>query len=968
MLTTSQESLLIDTLGAMGHGPRPMETVLRALAAQPELVPSGTELAEHISSCIQDDPALNRLRASLVAWDAVDAPWTEQTLRNTRERRDRVYELIGAAPELRKAIDDRLPYAPWQRPILIAVRHSRWYDDQVQSGRDFYWSRYRDYLEKVRGFRSTPLQQLGEDTTLVVERLADPRQPEAYQSKGLVVGYVQSGKTANFTGVIAKAIDTGYRLVIVLSGVTNLLRRQTQRRVDMELVGKEQIRPNEEVDSEFDYADDPHWDRFITYGQKPVDIGGVEIIRLTGAGSQGDFRSLKHGIKTLEFEKRDRSKPLYDAANLPFAGCRLVVLKKNATVLKRLVKDIKRIGTAAFSDVPALVIDDESDQASVNTNNPQKKGGRSTVNARIGDLLRLLPRGQYVGYTATPFANVFVDPEDGADIFPKDFIHSLRRPNGYTGISDFHDLDRVFERDEDKTIENSNEAAYVRGIPRKRLEAERRHEDPDPDRLQEALDSFVLTGALKLFRARHKVASDFTHHTMLVHESQYQRDQSATQTRVDRLWSQAGYEAGNGVQRLRALYNQDFGIVSRHHATDLPFPARFEDLIGDLGEAIRRIEANEGPAYVVNGSDEANDPDFDTRNVWKILIGGAKLSRGYTVEGLTISYFRRRSNTTDTLMQMGRWFGFRAGYRDLIRLYIGREEALDKTGRQHLDLYEAFESTCRDEEAFRQQLERYAYPADGSEPITPKDIPPLVLNSHPRLKPTSKNKMFNAILLSQNFGGQWIERARLLDTDIAHNKALLTQLLEAHAFLVGDTTVTTTQRITFGACVGIVGHTTVLEFLTGYRWADRKELKLALEYLKGKDMDPKVDDWAVILPQIQSGDPAPWVVSGRQLMAVQRTRIEGRFKAFSDPNHRAVAEIIAGHTNSGQLSGEFGRGFIGQRRGAILIYPTFERHNATRPVDPHVGLAILPPDNGGVPLAHFSVRRPSKSDEAIVSV
>src|ERR1019366_6737934 len=115
--------------------------------------------------------------------------------------------------------------------------------------------------------------------------------------------------------------------------------------------------------------------------------------------------------------------------------------------------------------------------------------------------------------------------------------------------------------------------------------------------------------------------------------------------------------------------------------------------------------------------EQANDPDFYRQPIWKILVGGAKLSRGYTIEGLTVSYFRRRAGTADTLMQMGRWFGFRKGYRDLVRVYIGRAEP---AGRGDVDLYEAFEGVCRDEQDFRAQLARYAMPADGSAPLTPK--------------------------------------------------------------------------------------------------------------------------------------------------------------------------------------------------------------------------------------------------------
>src|SRR5262249_22258646 len=149
-----------------------------------------------------------------------------------------------------------------------------------------------------------------------------------------------------------------------------------------------------------------------------------------------------------------------------------------------------------------------------------------------------------------------------------------------------------------------------------------------------------------------------------------------------------------------------------------------------LGAALDDIRRGPSPVLMVNSAEGAEAPDFDGKvGVWKIIVGGAKLSRGYTIEGLTISYFRRRSAMQDTLMQMGRWFGYRSGYTDLVRLYIGRAETM---GKETIDLHQAFEAMCRDEEDFRTQLAMY----EGKGGITPKEVPALVFNSHPRLRPT----------------------------------------------------------------------------------------------------------------------------------------------------------------------------------------------------------------------------------------
>ena len=178
---------------------------------------------------------------------------------------------------------------------------------------------------------------------------------------------------------------------------------------------------------------------------------------------------------------------------------------------------------------------------------------------------------------------------------------------------------------------------------------------------------------------------------------------------------------------------------------------------------------------VVNGDNEADTPDFDRQSVWKILVGGAKLSRGYTIEGLTTSYYRRRTQAANTLMQMGRWFGYRQNYGDLVRLFVGRAEGL---GKPKFDLYEAFGAACQDEEDFRQQLRRYSS-EDGTR-ITPREVPPLVASSLPWLKPTSPNKMFNAKIAQENFGATWIERTVVptRKSDISANLKLTTSLME----------------------------------------------------------------------------------------------------------------------------------------------------------------------------------------------
>ena len=255
--------------------------------------------------------------------------------------------------------------------------------------------------------------------------------------------------------------------------------------------------------------------------------------------------SLGMELSRLRWRRRDKLKPLYDPYNLFPCGARLAVVKKNATVLKRLVGDLKKV-RKQLGEIPTLIIDDESDQASVNTTDPRKwKEGeteRTSINRLLSELLGLLPRAQYVGYTATPYANVFVDPEDAEDIFPKDFLLALRKPQGYMGVSDFHDLDVVY----------GGWGAQLRRTPMRRPSSATLTGDTLEERrleLAAAMDAFVLAGAIKLYRE--KVGNKqgaFRHHTMLVNESFKKDDHAETAEIVKSIWNERGLCLGPRVR------------------------------------------------------------------------------------------------------------------------------------------------------------------------------------------------------------------------------------------------------------------------------------------------------------------------------------------------------------------------------------------------------------------------------------
>jgi hypothetical protein len=879
-------------------------------------------LCMRLTSASINDALRGQIHLAVAKWDAEEsaAPWTKATLPHTRERRASVYDALDLDDASRTTFDSLFPLTG-PGAVVISDTFEPWYDDDRRKQHVFYWDAYSRYLLNVRKWNPESLAKLDAAASRVIERVSDPTRAEEYPSRGLVVGYVQSGKTANFTGVLAKGIDAGYRLLIVLTGTIDILRQQTQRRIDMELVGVENILRGADPDDpdmsgQIDYQDDPDWfeNKYLRHGFLPSEKGFPDVVRLTT--HKTDYRRLRAGITALELEKRDKTKPLFDSENLFYSGARLAVIKKNTTVLRKLVKDLKTI-SSHLAEIPTLIIDDESDQATVNTSNPKKWAAgqteRTATNKLIGQLLKLLPRAQYVGYTATPYANVFIDPSDSEDVFPKDFLVSLDRPDGYMGVRDFHDLDLMVDEHE-RNVANSQEKAFVRNLVG----------DTDEERkaeLRTALDAFVLAGAMKLYREETEQASLFRHHTMLAHQSVRVADQAALAEEIRSIWKTAGYASGSAMKRLEDLFVTDYLPVSAARSDGQSYPVDFLSLRPYVAQAVSRIvELHGDPVIIVNGDkDLATEAlDFDKRPVWRVLVGGAKLSRGFTIEGLTISYFRRRTKQADTLMQMGRWFGFRRGYQDLVRLYIGRREP---DGNSTIDLYEAFGAIVRDEEAFREQLRQYATPVDGEPQITPAQIPPLVSQHLPMLKPTAANKMYNARLVVLRSPGTPVEpvgypkQSALLADNYAALFPALQEATQDETFVIPSAGGGTS----FKALIGLATHSVVLKALAELKWVTDDYFAPNLAYLE--EISDEVDDWLVLLPQVQGYRRDLPGLGSRSLFSRKRRR-DPLFGAISDPKHRFPTRRIAGSIESyGDPAVEK---WCTGRRGALLVYPVVE--------------------------------------------
>lgn len=913
---------LKELLTGLANGmPKPL---LQGLGYFAQANVSSQELEDFLLQAEDNDPALFQLRLAIAGWDAdssneyLDGQGS-QTAPRTDERRQSIYAALGIEGSTAAVVAQRVPV--FRKPVIeISRKFEPWYAEARKQRTNIYWTDYETYLRDTKKWDAEAIGSLDETTTDVIERLSDPTRSAVKQTKGLVVGYVQSGKTANFTGVVAKAIDAGYRLIIVLTGTIEILRAQTQRRMDMELMGVENILKGQDptdpqVLKELDYQQDTDWiaDRFLRHGAALEQDRVAHIDRVTTHRS--DYKRLPQGLTKLKFHKHDKSKPLNDPENLFRSDAYVAVIKKNPAPLRKLIADLKPIRDD-LAQLPVLIIDDESDQASVDTTNPSKwkqkiteaERQRTTINKLITDLLKLCPRAQYVGYTATPFANVFVDPDDERDLFPSDFVLSLDAPPGYMGVQHFHDVGKRYD-DEAKTIENSNELAYVRSLVG--------DTDDDPNRreteLQEALDAWVLSGAIKKFRES-ITGKKFRHHTMLVHESVRQAEHQATADDVRDLWTKSNFTSAAGLARLKTLFENDYYPVMLSRAADQPIPESFELLKPFIADAIAQMTIDGDPVLIVNSDkaiqDQQKKLDFEADDVWRILVGGTQLSRGFTVEGLTISYFRRKAGQADTLMQAGRWFGYRPGYRDLVRLYIRRDESVD--------LYEAFEALLMDEEAFREELRQYeGFDQDGLPLVEPRQIPPLVSQHLPWLRPTARNKMWNAVIDSKATAGGIRDLYWLPPRGDGANEANLLQvgvpILKAATDLETlEYTLSNGKGGSFDARLGLIGGAEFRDLFSKLQWnPDYLDVNRPFaKFLDTATNDGRIKDWLVVWPQPKTSVGALPLQGLGEAPVIKRSRRPRGDFVGSDRKHSDAAMPAARGGAVGGFAGKEGRGLV----------------------------------------------------------
>lgn len=567
----------------------------------------------------------------------------------------------------------------------------------------FYSNTYEKHLRQ-EGWPEPVTHSLGQVSKKILSHLQDPKSAGSWDRRGLVIGHVQSGKTANYIGLVNRAADAGYKFVIVIAGIHNNLRSQTQARVEEGFVGRS---GSKEAIGVARFGQYPH----------PATLTTVDADFNNNTAAQSNW------------SLNDFSRPI------------VLVIKKNVTTLKSLHGWLKRMnakGGNKIQDVPMLMIDDEADNASINTNKPDLDPTKT--NSLLRDILSLFNKSAYVGYTATPFANIFIHPESYSeevleDLFPRDFIYSLDSPTNYFGPG------KVFldEEEEGDYVVDIDDCEPL--IPLKHKKHAEIHELPGS--LLEAVNLFVLARTVRNLRRQKDL-----HTSMMVNVSRFVDVQTTVKNllelRLKKL--RESIKANYRLNAEKALRNRDIaGLKSAFDKHYSEIEERWPEIQAELYDAVDSIVVRR----INSKSDEVLDYKVEEEqgNALNVIaVGGLSLSRGITIEGLCVSYMYRNTKMYDTLMQMGRWFGYRTGYEDLCKVYLSS------------DSQDWYAHIAEASEELRQQIRQMR-----KKKLSPREFG-LYVKKHPdSLLVTAANKMRSgeSVTLKYNFSGRLVESTRL---------------------------------------------------------------------------------------------------------------------------------------------------------------------------------------------------------------
>lgn len=739
--------------------------------------------------------------------------------------------------------------------LVDSAGHEPWLDaSRKQDWR--YWQRYRELLEKKLSWKA--VDALDKSTDKILGMLEDPLRPGPWDRRGLVVGHVQSGKTASYTGLICKAADAQYKVIIVLAGLHNNLRSQTQIRLEEGFLGYETN-------------------------------GAAHVQRRIGVGLIDTDQSINPNCATTRANNGDfGGRAATQLAISPEQRPWLFVVKKNKSVLVQLLKWIQNhvADTPISSDdsvtaqadtlprvkkrvtkFPLLIIDDEADNASVDTGetvvdadgNPDDEHQPTTINRLIRRILHSFSRAAYVGYTATPFANIFIHERgttksEGTDLFPSAFIQNLAAPSNYVGP------ETVFGRPGPNGREGQlplimevsdymSEDGKSGWMPLKHKSTHVPvYSDSEalPPSLRMALNSFLLACAIRVLRGQGS-----EHSSMLIHVTRFNSVQALVHQQVadymqsvrKKISRQIGHETF--IEKLREQWETDFLPATQQvrltGVGNVPDDdPKWEAIVAILADVVQDIDVR-----MINGTakDVLDYEDNRTKGLKVIAIGGDKLARGLTLEGLCTSYFLRASRMYDTLMQMGRWFGYRPGYLDIGRLYTSS------------DLIRWFRHISDAATELREEFDLMA-----NSGATPREYG-LKIQSHSELLVTAQIKMRSARTLQLSFSGQLMQTVSL-----PRRKPELQKNLDAASRLVGmlgpsvkdalERRFGSTNQQWNGHLWKDVSYTHIVDFLQAYKTneaAHRVNSAALSDFVRTMADSGELTKWTVALLGLRSG-------------------------------------------------------------------------------------------------------------------
>ena len=695
------------------------------------------------------------------------------------------------------------------------------------------WQLYRQHLIN-QGWKETSVYNIQKSALRILKHLRQNTK-DRMAVKGLVVGHVQSGKTANMAGLISMAADYRWNLFVVLTGTLENLRVQTGER----LVG--------------------------------------DLFRHNGNVT---WKSIEHPSKSSPYGNR--------AQDMQFGGGRgdrhLIVCLKNPARLRHLIAWIKE-HQVAMSQMRLVVIDDEADQAGINSNDVSK-AERTAINKLILQLVNLpLQSVNYVAFTATPAAN-FLNEGPGDTLYPKDFIAALPQANEHFGpvqIFGYTENDKeplgIVREITDQDLEQVGVLHSGEGLTL-------------PNALKESLIWYLCCVAVMRLSGAAKPVSMLIHTSARQAHHEYMSD--AVQAALKK-WSE--YDDGHLIAAFKPVWNRvsadldvaqfcdrfpDYGRISE--IAELP---EFDSFFAEIRTLLNvvtaiQLDADSERKYhrgihvcVDNCANNGVTDENEVRRLFYpsaehgldfctafIVIGGGTLSRGLTIENLVSTFFLRGSAQADSLMQMGRWFGYRKGYELLPRVWMSD------------DTREKYEFMTVAEEELRDDLQRFMH--GGAKP---EDFGPRV-RVHARLawiRPTGANKMQRAIKAAFDFSGINRQTTVFHDGDDAAT-VLNANLKLTHGFLSSAGTDLEPSELKGGNSLvwRNVGVARVAEYLGHLTFHPGNQffsdMKAFLRWLDEHAENAGYTNWNVVVAGSTPTEKNSWDISGRVVGRINRTR------------------------------------------------------------------------------------------------